>query len=243
MKFGPKEIKELNEYLRTGRNRKREFVADLVDDLEPGSLKDELLKDFDPSQETYEEYLQRKNLERPFNMADGGRAEFAEAGLVVKGPNKGKYFLRYKPKGSEERVRKFFNTNEELQNFLKTRPGYVPPKSEILQTAKDLKKKLGRLPTQTEVAKEANIAIQTVKNRLDEGVDFAKPLTKLEAAKLGGRKIPDTAVSKVSDNLLKKYKNLKQIHVSPLLATTTAGSKIFRVNFTGPIANDFKDFS
>ena len=45
----------------------------ITDDLEPGSLKDELLKDFDPSQETYEEYLQRKNLERPFNMADGGR--------------------------------------------------------------------------------------------------------------------------------------------------------------------------
>jgi cell division FtsZ-interacting protein ZapD len=36
--------------------------AKLVDDLEPGSLKDELLKDFDPSQETYEEYLRRKSM-------------------------------------------------------------------------------------------------------------------------------------------------------------------------------------
>ena len=27
MKFGPKEIKELNEYLRTGRNKKREFLG------------------------------------------------------------------------------------------------------------------------------------------------------------------------------------------------------------------------
>ena len=78
MKFGPKETKELNQFLKTGRNRKREFVADLVDDLEPGSLKDELLKDFDPSQETYEEYLQRKSLERPFNMADGGRIGFKD---------------------------------------------------------------------------------------------------------------------------------------------------------------------
>ncbi len=44
--------------------------AALVDELEPGALKDELVKDFDPSQETYEEYLQRKRLgERPFNMA------------------------------------------------------------------------------------------------------------------------------------------------------------------------------
>ena len=52
-------------------------VADLVDDLEPGSLKDELKKDFDPSQETHEEYLQRKNLDRPFNAQDGGRANLA----------------------------------------------------------------------------------------------------------------------------------------------------------------------
>ena len=187
--------------------------------------------------------MQVADLDRSFNAQDGGRVGFAEAGLVTKGPNKGKYFLRYKPEGSVERVRRFFDTNEELQNFLKTRPGYVRPTSEILEIAKDLKKELKRLPTQTEVARKAGISIQTVRNRLKEGVDFAKPLTKLEAAKLGGRKIPDTAVSKVSDNLLKKYKNLKQIHVSPLLETTTAGSKIFRVNFTGPIANDFKSFS
>ena len=42
----------------------------LVDDLEPGSLRDELLKDFDPSQETYEEYLQRKSMRE--NAAQGG---------------------------------------------------------------------------------------------------------------------------------------------------------------------------
>ena len=54
--------------------------AKLVDDLEPGSLKDELLKDFDPSQETYEEYLQRKNLEKT-ELADGGRAKLAVGAL------------------------------------------------------------------------------------------------------------------------------------------------------------------
>jgi hypothetical protein len=47
--------------------------ASLADDLEPGALRDEMLKGFDPSQETYEEYLQRINLERPFNMAEGGQ--------------------------------------------------------------------------------------------------------------------------------------------------------------------------
>jgi hypothetical protein len=58
--------------------------AALVDDLEPGSLKDEMLKDFDPSQETYEEYLQRKNLERPFNMNQGGRIGFEPGGSALK---------------------------------------------------------------------------------------------------------------------------------------------------------------
>ena len=64
-------------------------VADLVDDLEPGSLKDELKKDFDPSQETHEEYLQRKNLDRPFNAQDGGRANLAIGGGSIIGENLG----------------------------------------------------------------------------------------------------------------------------------------------------------
>jgi len=48
-------------------------LAALSDDVVPGRLKDELAGNFDPSQETYEEYLQRINLERPFNMAEGGQ--------------------------------------------------------------------------------------------------------------------------------------------------------------------------
>ena len=48
--------------------------APLSNDLDPGALKDEMLKGFDPSQETHEEYLQRINLERPFNAAHGGFA-------------------------------------------------------------------------------------------------------------------------------------------------------------------------
>ena len=47
--------------------------AALVDDVVPGPLKDEMLGKFNPDQETYEEYLQRINLERPFNMAEGGQ--------------------------------------------------------------------------------------------------------------------------------------------------------------------------
>jgi hypothetical protein len=101
MKFGPKETKELNQYLRTGRNRNREFLTtELVDDLEPGALKDELLKDFDPSQETYEEYLQRKSLERPFNMADGGRIGFYKGRFVQSNPPGEQYVVKFASKSS-----------------------------------------------------------------------------------------------------------------------------------------------
>ena len=45
--------------------------ASLTDELQPGSLKDEMLKDYDPSQETYEEYLQGKSLEETTMGPDG----------------------------------------------------------------------------------------------------------------------------------------------------------------------------
>src|SRR5210317_1747527 len=73
----------------TRSSKPKTQVADLVDDLEPGSLKDELKKDFDPSQETHEEYLQRKNLDRPFNAQDGGRANLAIGGGQFEGTNLG----------------------------------------------------------------------------------------------------------------------------------------------------------
>ena len=76
IKFGMEESQEpviKNPILREALEPRTMDQASLKDDLEPGPLKDELLKDFDPSQETYEEYLQRKNLERPFNMAEGGQ--------------------------------------------------------------------------------------------------------------------------------------------------------------------------
>ena len=72
-----------------------------------------------------------------------------------------------------------------------------------------------------------------------EGTDYAKPLTKLEASKLGGKK--PTGITEVSDDLVKQFKDLKFTHISPSIETTKAGSKSFRVRFTGPIANDFED--
>jgi hypothetical protein len=62
-----------NPILRDALEPRSMDLAALSDDVVPGSLKDELEGKFDPSQETHEEYLQRINLERPFNMAEGGQ--------------------------------------------------------------------------------------------------------------------------------------------------------------------------
>ena len=76
-------IKQENEGPRITIQEPRNMAqAPIAEDLEPGALRDEMLKGFDPSQETHEEYLQRINLERPFNAAQGGRIGFEDAGHV-----------------------------------------------------------------------------------------------------------------------------------------------------------------
>jgi hypothetical protein len=70
--------------------------ASLIEDLAPGPLRDEYLKDYDPKQETYEEYLRRKSIpieDRPFNMSEGGRMKYG-VGTTV-----GKAALEYVPMG------------------------------------------------------------------------------------------------------------------------------------------------
>ena len=66
-------INPITDELESAQPRQR--VADkfkLEDLLTPGPLKDELQGDFDPTQETYEEYLRRINLRK------GGRGNFSE---------------------------------------------------------------------------------------------------------------------------------------------------------------------
>ena len=73
-----------NPILRSALQEPRSMdQASLVDDLEPGALKDEMKGKFDPDQETYEEYLRRINLERPFNMNQGGRIGFGKGSTVA----------------------------------------------------------------------------------------------------------------------------------------------------------------
>ena len=99
MALTPPQYKQMKQFLESDQRNKKFSL--LQDDLAPGPLRDELLKDFDPSQETYEEYLQRKNLERPFNMADGGMLVKPGFGGVRQGYREE---ARFKQEGLETRV-------------------------------------------------------------------------------------------------------------------------------------------
>ena len=74
MSLTPPQYKQMKQFLESDQRNKK--TALLQDDLEPGPLKDELKGTFDPTQETYEEYLRR------INLAEGGRIGFRYAGPV-----------------------------------------------------------------------------------------------------------------------------------------------------------------
>ena len=86
-----------------------------------------------------------------------------------------------------------------------------------------------RIPTQNEIVKGTGRAAKTIKSYLIEGVDYAKPLTKLEAAKLGGKKA--TGITKVDKNLVKEFNELKIKGIYTTIETSRAGSKAFRIKF------------
>ena len=109
------------------------------------------------------------------------------------------------------------------------------------ETVAALTKNLDRLPTQDEIVKATGKAAKTIKSYFKEGVDYLKPMSKKESAKLGGKK--PTGITTVTDDFVKNIKNLKATHISPTIETSKAGSKSIRVKFTGPIKNDFKDIN
>ena len=130
-----------------------------------------------------------------------------------------------------------------------TRPGSTEERTNFVlggaaikgmrETVAALTKNLDRLPTQDEIVKATGKAAKTIKSYFKEGVDYLKPMSKKESAKLGGKK--PTGITTVTDDFVKNVKNLKATHISPTIETTKAGSKSIRVSFTGPIKNDFKD--
>jgi hypothetical protein len=132
-----------------------------------------------------------------------------------------------------------------------TRPGSTEERTNFVlggaaikgmrETVAALTKNLDRLPTQDEIVKATGKAAKTIKSYFKEGVDYLKPMSKKESAKLGGKK--PTGITTVTDDFVKNIKDLKATHISPTIETTKAGSKSIRVKFTGPIKNDFKDIN
>ena len=98
-------------------------LAALSDDVVPGRLKDELAGNFDPSQETYEEYLQRINLERPFNMNQGGRIGFYEGKQVKIGKRKGEWVIYNVPESVSKSRSKYFPDETAMNKWIESRPG------------------------------------------------------------------------------------------------------------------------
>ena len=138
----------------------------------------------------------------------------------------------------------------QMMSYL-TRPGSTEERTNFVlggaaikgmrETVTALTKNLNRLPTQDEIVKATGKAAKTIKSYFKEGVDYLKPMSKKESAKLGGKK--PTGITTVTDDFVKNVKNLKATHISPTIETTKAGSKSIRVKFTGPIKNDFKDIN
>ena len=138
----------------------------------------------------------------------------------------------------------------QMMSYL-TRPGSTEERTNFVlggaaikgmrETVAALTKNLDRLPTQDEIVKATGKAAKTIKSYFKEGVDYLKPMSKKESAKLGGKK--PTGITTVTDDFVKNIKNLKATHISPTIETSKAGSKSIRVKFTGPIKNDFKDIN
>ena len=138
----------------------------------------------------------------------------------------------------------------QMMSYL-TRPGSTEERTNFVlggaaikgmrETVAALTKNLDRLPTQDEIVKATGKAAKTIKSYFKEGVDYLKPISKKESAKLGGKK--PTGITTVTDDFVKNIKNLKATHISPTIETSKAGSKSIRVKFTGPIKNDFKDIN
>jgi hypothetical protein len=110
----------------------------------------------------------------------------------------------------------------------------MPIQDELKLFVEEFKRTNGRIPTQTEIfkgLKEKGIgrSVNTIKSYLTEGVDYSKPLTNLEAAKLGGPKIKGP--EKVNKKLIKELKNLTVKGVYPYVANYGSGTKGFRIQF------------
>ena len=96
-------------------------------------------------------------------------------------------------------------------------PGEISPRSEMIITKrknklqevinKFKKENDGKLPSQNEIIKKTGFSSKTIQENLEEGVDYAKRLSKKEAARLGGRPLPKHIIKADDTKGLKELQN------------------------------------
>ena len=241
----------------TEKNRPKK-VASLMDEY-LGDQKEYQKAVDDGFQGTYEEFLRMKSMRE--TAAQGGvigkggmfrgeelpnnREGFkliadraSIKGPLTRGAYKDQYSVRVKDDTTGDRFQKYFKDETKFNKFIETNsPKEFISADDLRVIANNLKKTLGTVPTQTQVANEAGISTQAVIKRLTEGVDYSK-LTPQEAGKLGGEKGAETRtknlvlagdeeglekLQKKVDALNKKY-NLADKGVSFNVTKTSSGN-------------------
>ena len=189
MKFGPKEIKELNEYLRTGRNRKREFLGGGI------TFASDLAKPVDKFEVQQIDLFNQFNKRNP--RADGGRIGFQRPLTTVGKTADIVNYLKelpdgasfYKPdvakllnlgvgvkRGKEyvdtSLLTKVINSRPELKNknfkFLTKTDVTVNKINNFVQNYVNENK--GKLPSQGEIQKGAKVDPTRLRNYITEGL-------------------------------------------------------------------------
>ena len=136
---------------------------------------------------------------------------------------------------SKGAFRAFVKQDKEAER-LKFQTGGIA--DELKKFVQDFFAKNGRIPTQNEIVQGTGRAAKTIKSYLVEGKDYAKPLSKLEAAKLAAKKSRAVrgekagVVSEVSEDLVKRAKDLGIRGVRVIPETNPAGNKFFRLKIT-----------
>jgi hypothetical protein len=96
-------------------------------------------------------------------------------------------------------------------------------KTKLVEFVEKFKLENNRIPTQTEIVKGTGKAAKTIKSYLEEGVDYAKLLTKAESAKLGGRQAG--SVKEIDKEAFSELKNLTKNIKGISIQTTGNKSK------------------
>ena len=260
MKFGPKETKELNEYLRTGRNLTREFMFDERTEFQDGTPKnfnrnptginqhtlrtdaeiqkiidDPKYKDYTRKDFRNEKILTRKETERP-------NLKFKNFGKKIKVDKRATQNLKQSQfiKGAQgsaismDKINNFAHFAPKLKSYLVSTANTGPLKSSINRAAEGYDVEIRKIAEEQE-----NLVTNKPKNykKLLEKVNakaakLSKDFTKLLPNELKGT-LGYFKVNEAGEFLLKGVDKAKTF------AGLSGDEKVFKTDMTTPERKDF----